>query len=106
MVAQTACNGYAEFCSRSYANVSVIGAHNSYGVRADSIAANQNYTVKTQLDDGIRLLQVSRFHACVNKLSPDCPLFAQVQGHMNDNELHLCHTSCVSSSPRRFHLPR
>ncbi|GJN89687.1 hypothetical protein Rhopal_002674-T1 [Rhodotorula paludigena] len=69
------CNGYEEFCSRSYSNVSVVGAHNSYGVRAGSLSANQNYTVATQLDDGIRLLQV--------------------QGHMNGNELHLCHTLCL-----------
>ncbi|TNY21240.1 PLC-like phosphodiesterase [Rhodotorula diobovata] len=75
VAAQTACNGHEEFCSRSYSNVSIIGAHNSYGVRAGSIAANQNYTVETQLDDGIRLLQV--------------------QGHMNGDELHLCHTLCL-----------
>lgn len=31
---QTACNGHTEFCSRSYSNVSIIGAHNSYGVGA------------------------------------------------------------------------
>ncbi|GAA6004902.1 hypothetical protein JCM11491_002273 [Sporobolomyces phaffii] len=70
----TACNGHAEFCDRKYSNVSIIGAHNSYGVSAGSIAANQNYTVETQLNNGIRMLQV--------------------QGHMNNNELHLCHTSC------------
>ncbi|GAA5837498.1 hypothetical protein JCM3766R1_006824 [Sporobolomyces carnicolor] len=70
----TTCNGYAEFCDRKYSNVSIIGAHNSYGVQAGSVAANQNYTVETQLNNGIRLLQV--------------------QGHMNNNELHLCHTSC------------
>ncbi|GAA5844082.1 hypothetical protein JCM9279_003727 [Rhodotorula babjevae] len=73
--AQTACNGHEEFCSRSYSNVSIVGTHNSYGVRAGSIAANQNYTIETQLDDGIRLLQV--------------------QGHMNGDELHLCHTLCL-----------
>lgn len=68
------CNGYSEFCDRSYSNVSIVGAHNSYGVQAGSVAANQNYTVETQLNNGIRMLQV--------------------QGHMNNNELHLCHTSC------------
>ncbi|GAA6063501.1 hypothetical protein JCM10212_004763, partial [Sporobolomyces blumeae] len=70
----TACNGHSELCDRKYSNVSVVGAHNSYGVSPGNIAANQNYTVETQLNNGIRLLQV--------------------QGHMNDNELHLCHTSC------------
>ncbi|GAA5970538.1 hypothetical protein JCM11641_007345 [Rhodosporidiobolus odoratus] len=72
--AQTACNGYAELCDRKYSEVSIIGAHNSYGVSAGSIAANQNYTVETQLNNGIRMLQV--------------------QGHMNGDALHLCHTSC------------
>lgn len=70
----TTCNGYTEFCDRKYSNVSIVGAHNSYGVQAGSVAANQNYTVETQLNNGIRMLQV--------------------QGHMNNNELHLCHTSC------------
>ncbi|GAA5892735.1 uncharacterized protein JCM6883_007456 [Sporobolomyces salmoneus] len=70
----TTCNGYSEFCDRKYSNVSIVGAHNSYGVQRGSVAANQNYTVETQLNNGIRMLQV--------------------QGHMNNNELHLCHTSC------------
>lgn len=34
--AAAACNGHEEFCSRTYSNVSVIGAHNSYGVSAGS----------------------------------------------------------------------
>lgn len=32
IAAQSTCNGHAEFCDRLYSNVSVIGAHNSYGV--------------------------------------------------------------------------
>ena len=28
----TICNGHAEFCSRSYGNVSYVGAHDSYAV--------------------------------------------------------------------------
>ncbi|GAA5823519.1 hypothetical protein JCM11251_000665 [Rhodosporidiobolus azoricus] len=72
--AQQTCNGHAEFCDRRYSNVSIIGAHNSYGVQAGSLAANQNYTVETQLNNGIRMLQV--------------------QGHMNGADLHLCHTAC------------
>lgn len=34
--AAAGCNGQEEYCSRSYANVSVIGTHNSYGVQAGS----------------------------------------------------------------------
>lgn len=36
VAAQTTCNGYSEFCSKSYSKVSYIGAHNSYGVREGS----------------------------------------------------------------------
>ncbi|GAA6031167.1 hypothetical protein JCM8097_004037 [Rhodosporidiobolus ruineniae] len=72
--AQSTCNGHAEYCDRKYSNVSIVGAHNSYAVQKGSLFANQNYTAETQLNNGIRLLQV--------------------QGHLNNNELHLCHTSC------------
>ncbi|KAK4055629.1 hypothetical protein OIV83_000175 [Microbotryomycetes sp. JL201] len=81
-VAQAQCNGYSEFCSRQYSKVSMIGAHNSYAISPGNIAANQNYTVKTQLDNGVRMLQV--------------------QGHMNDGELHLCHTSCLLLDAGKF----
>ncbi|KAL8290107.1 hypothetical protein RQP46_003046 [Phenoliferia psychrophenolica] len=72
--AATACNGHEEYCSRTYSNVSIIGAHDSYAVGSGNIAANQNYTVTTQLNNGIRMLQV--------------------QGHMSGSALHLCHTNC------------
>ncbi|KAH8922599.1 hypothetical protein BT69DRAFT_1282116 [Atractiella rhizophila] len=44
-------------CSRSYSNVTHIGAHDSFAVHAGSVAANQLYDVSTQLDNGIRMLQ-------------------------------------------------
>lgn len=62
-------------CSRSYGNISYVGAHNSYSVQAGSIAANQNYDVTTQLNNGIRMLQN--------------------QGHSQDGGIHLCHSSCL-----------
>ena len=36
--AATACNGHEEYCSRTYSNVSVIGAHDSYSVGAGNSA--------------------------------------------------------------------
>lgn len=88
--AATACNGHEEYCSRTYSNVSVIGAHDSYSVgagnsapfslprveKADAgsekpVAANQNYTVTTQLDNGIRMLQVSRRTLSPNRSRTD-----------------------------------
>lgn len=67
------CNGHAELCQRSYANVTYIGAHDSYAV-GDSLFANQAKPVGDQLVDGVRVLQL--------------------QTHKNNGEIHLCHTQC------------
>lgn len=72
----TPCNNYVEFCQRKYGNITEVAAHNSPFVRDGSAAANQELGVKTQLDDGIRLLQ------------------AQMQWATNDTVPHFCHTSC------------
>lgn len=72
----TPCNSHPEFCSRRYSNITMISAHNSPFVRAGSAAANQEYDVIAQLDDGVRLLQ------------------AQIQYPVNGTEPHFCHTSC------------
>lgn len=68
------CNGYTEFCNRSYGNVTHIGAHNSPFIRPGNIASNQELEVLSQLNDGIRMLQF--------------------QVHLVDGEMLLCHTSC------------
>ena len=49
------CNNYVEFCQRSYSNITEVGAHNSPFVQKRNAAANQDFTVTYQLDDGIRL---------------------------------------------------
>jgi hypothetical protein len=54
----------------------MVAAHNSPFVRAGSAAANQQFDVKAQLDDGVRFLQ------------------AQIQFSANDTVPHFCHTSC------------
>lgn len=71
----TVCNGHAELCDRSYGNVTFIGAHDSYAVSSTDIAANQDQNVTTQLNDGIRMLQL--------------------QVHVQASELRLCHSSCL-----------
>ncbi|SCV71075.1 BQ2448_3837 [Microbotryum intermedium] len=95
-LAASVCNGHSEFCSRSYSKVSIVGTHNSYGVSAGNVAANQNYTVTTQLNNGIRLLQVSSVESTCWELELTVLTCSppQVQGHMNNGSLHLCHTSC------------
>ncbi|KAI8633921.1 PLC-like phosphodiesterase [Xylariaceae sp. FL1651] len=70
------CNNYAEFCSRKYSNITEIACHNSPFITANNLAANQQYDVKQQLDDGVRFLQ------------------AQIQWPTNGTEPHFCHTSC------------
>ncbi|WFD33615.1 hypothetical protein MCUN1_000428 [Malassezia cuniculi] len=75
----TKCNGYSQLCNKQYSNVTYVGAHNSYAVgQTSNSAANQNVNVTTQLNDGVRLLQI--------------------QGHTYGNSgsgISLCHTSCA-----------
>jgi len=71
----TTCNGHAELCSQTYGNVTFVGAHDSYAVGAGNIAANQDYDITQQLNDGVRLLQS--------------------QAHNSSGVIELCHTSCA-----------
>ncbi|KAF8879057.1 PLC-like phosphodiesterase [Infundibulicybe gibba] len=73
----TVCNGHAELCSRSYANVTYIGAHDSFAFSTDpfALARDQEVDIPTQLQLGVRLLQA--------------------QAHENNGEIHFCHTSCA-----------
>ena len=50
---QQACNGYTELCNRSFSDIAYATTHNSFSV-GNSIAANQDYDIPTQLKDGIR----------------------------------------------------
>lgn len=68
------CNGYAEFCNRRYSDITMIGSHNSFFIRRGNIATNQVVPVPSQLDDGIRYLNI--------------------QTHFVNNTLYACHTSC------------
>ncbi|RMJ25368.1 hypothetical protein PHISP_03764 [Aspergillus sp. HF37] len=76
--ATTACNNSPELCSKSYGEVTYLGAHDSPFVRDASTqfstAANQFLDTPSQLDSGVRMVT------------------AQV--HKKDSEWHLCHTSC------------
>ncbi|KAK4121077.1 PLC-like phosphodiesterase [Parathielavia appendiculata] len=73
------CNNYPELCARKYSNITQVGCHNSPFVRAGSAAANQQFPVLDQLNDGVRFLQ------------------AQMQWPTNataSTPPHFCHTSC------------
>ncbi|KAK8155355.1 PLC-like phosphodiesterase [Phyllosticta citrichinensis] len=81
--AQTVCNNSPSLCSKSYANVTVLGAHDSPFLSDKttgySTSGNQFYNSTVQLDAGVRLLT------------------AQVHNYDNDGttEWHLCHSSCA-----------
>lgn len=49
------CNGYPEFCARSYSNITMVAAHNSPFTRPGNAASNQALGVTSQLNDGIRM---------------------------------------------------
>lgn len=70
------CNNYPEFCSRKYSNITEVACHNSPFITANNVAANQQFDVTYQLNDGVRLLQ------------------AQIQFPKGSNIPHFCHTSC------------
>ncbi|KAI0969265.1 PLC-like phosphodiesterase [Xylaria arbuscula] len=73
-----ACNNSPDLCSRSYGNITHMGAHDSAFLRdsstGNSVAGTQYYNATVALDAGIRLLQ------------------AQV--HDLNGTIELCHTSC------------
>lgn len=70
------CNNYPELCARKYSNITQVGCHNSPFVREGSAAANQQFPVVDQLNDGVRFLQ------------------GQIQFPVNGTQPHFCHTSC------------
>ncbi|KIM47796.1 hypothetical protein M413DRAFT_439473, partial [Hebeloma cylindrosporum] len=71
----TTCNGHAELCNRSFGNVTFVGAHDSYAIGINNLAANQDQTITQQLNDGIRMLQM--------------------QAHNASGTIKLCHSSCA-----------
>lgn len=72
----TVCNGFAQLCSQGYGNVTYVGAHDSYAIGSTSqLGANQDQSVTQQLEDGIRMLQM--------------------QAHVQNGQIYLCHTSCT-----------
>lgn len=72
------CNGRSELCSRSYSNVTYLGAHDSFAFSDSDIilSRDQEVDVPSQLALGVRMLQA--------------------QSHKNPitGQIHFCHTSC------------
>jgi hypothetical protein len=70
------CNGYTEYCSRSWSNITTVGSHDSPFV-GGSLSDNQDINITAQLDLGIRFLQ------------------GQTHMALLGDELEMCHTSCL-----------
>ncbi|KAI0481486.1 PLC-like phosphodiesterase [Xylaria cf. heliscus] len=74
-----ACNNSPDLCSRSYGNITHMGAHDSSFLRdastQNSVAGNQYYNATVALDAGLRLLQV--------------------QVHDLNGTIEMCHTTCA-----------
>jgi hypothetical protein len=70
------CNGHAELCERKYGNTTFLASHDSFAFSRNplALARNQEVDVEAQLTLGVRMLQA--------------------QSHMNNGQLHFCHTSC------------
>ncbi|KAF2104137.1 hypothetical protein NA57DRAFT_62829 [Rhizodiscina lignyota] len=79
-----ACNNSPDLCSKTYDNVTHLGAHDSPFLRDSSTdfstAGNQFYNSTVQLDSGVRLL-TAQVHAFNTSSGQD--------------EWHLCHTDCL-----------
>ncbi|KAJ5584191.1 uncharacterized protein N7459_003991 [Penicillium hispanicum] len=77
-VRSTACNNSPDLCSKTYGEITHLGAHDSPFLRdsstSDSMFGDQYYDTTTQLSAGVRLVT------------------AQV--HKSNSEWRLCHSSC------------
>jgi hypothetical protein len=70
-----ACNGHPELCDRSFDQVAFPGTHNAMSNAEESfLAPNQQYNMRRQLDDGIRVMLIDTYYW--------------------QNDLYLCHSSC------------
>lgn len=85
------CNGFPEFCSRRYSNITHVAAHNSPFVRPGNLAANQMLDVETQLNDGIRMRKSAVYPGAIALTNN---LEVQFQTHYENNTIYLCHSSC------------
>lgn len=74
----TACNNSPDLCSKSYGEITHLGAHDSPFLRdattSNSLFGNQYFDTETQLSAGVRLVS------------------AQV--HKSNSEWRLCHSDC------------
>jgi hypothetical protein len=68
------CNGFPEFCTRKYSNISNVCTHNSAYVVKNNAASNQQLPILDQLYDGVRMIQGGT--------------------HYVNDTIYNCHTSC------------
>lgn len=114
----TVCNGQAELCSRSYGNVTFVGAHDSYAIgpitqrewhalrRSLVLTFHQLARIKTRT---VRIINyvispnyLSTHAASVTRQLNDGIRMLQMQAHLQNNVINLCHTTCVRDSAHQF----
>ncbi|KAI9320978.1 PLC-like phosphodiesterase [Dichotomocladium elegans] len=74
-----ACNGYPEYCSKHYNELTYVLTHNSYAYAANP-ASTQMCAINVQLQDGVRALKLSAVKPSSNSTT--------------NTVMHLCHTDC------------
>ena len=62
------CNGYEALCDKAYNEVAYAGTHNSHAYRPkfSVLSANQNHDIPTQLNDGIRCINIKTYFVADN----------------------------------------
>jgi hypothetical protein len=99
------CNGHEILCDRPFNETVFAGTHNSmaadhaWGVKAVALTT-QTYTIREQLDRGIRALSLDTWYAYdtgVGVYNDDGPTR---KGRFFDTEPYLCHTLCVAGNTR------
>jgi hypothetical protein len=97
-VTPATCNGAAELCTRSYADVVVPMAHNAMSNADDGYAVpNQNHGPARALADGVRglMLDLHYYDADTNQTDT-----GRVDGPSAADQVYLCHGPCALGKTR------
>lgn len=90
----TACNNSPDLCSRSYSNITQLGAHDSPFLRDASTGYSSSGNQYVLYIDGHTHADInSRLVNTTLQLDAGVRLLT-AQAHDNNGALHLCHTSC------------
>ncbi|KAJ1680422.1 hypothetical protein EV182_000002 [Spiromyces aspiralis] len=89
------CNGYQELCDRPYNRVSFPATHNSYAYATNNIAANQEKSIRQQLDGGIRVFMLDIHRKDRNTIPASVNIRRKRDDSSDPSGISLCHTLCL-----------